>query len=98
MGWREHHERRPRITLEASQVPIDLEERGEKWKELANKFAWCIGTTFGAQYAGARTWPKTVGVQLAGIVMRCGRQHDLADLYQASVQARKGGRCPRCSR
>ena len=86
------------MTLQGSQVPTDLEGRGDKWKELANKLSWAIGTTFGANYSGARSWPKSVGMTLAGVVLRCGKANEIADLYQASVQARKGGRCPRCSR
>ena len=86
------------MTLMANQVPQDLEGRGEKWKELANKLSWAIGTTFGATYSGTKSWPKTLGATLAGVVLRCGTPDVLADLYQASVQARKGGRCPRCSR
>lgn len=86
------------MTLMANQVPTDLEGRGDKWKELANKLSWAIGTTFGANYSGMKSWPKAIGITLAGVVLRCGNPDVLADLYQASVQARKEGRCPRCSR
>ena len=40
-GVRGTPERRSRITIQASQVPLDLEGRGDKWKELAYASPLC---------------------------------------------------------
>ncbi len=72
----------------AKQVPEDLDGRGDTWKELTNKIAWAIGTTLNEPYSGGRSRPKSLGGQLAALVLRVaepGREWCIADLYQESL-------------
>ncbi len=45
-----------------------MKTQEDRCKELKNKFAWALGTTFDVRYSGARTWPQSEAERLVSLV------------------------------
>lgn len=42
----------------------------DSFKELVNKFAWCLGSTYRVDYSNVRTAARTLAIQMASHVIR----------------------------
>jgi len=45
----------------------NTEEVANRWKELVNKFAWAIGSTYGLKYKGPGT-ARDVSTRVVGVI------------------------------